>query len=63
MRSWLTAPAQQTPVHSDRPAVAAVDSVGWVVVARVPAAVIATVLVTVMVLEMPSANPVAAVAA
>jgi len=33
MRSWLTAPAQQTPVHSDRPAAAVADSVGRVVVA------------------------------
>src|SRR5579871_2181062 len=32
MRSWLTAPAQQTPVHSDRPAAVA-DSVGRMVMA------------------------------
>ena len=36
-RSWLAAPAKQTPVHSDRPAAAAGDSVGRVAVARAPA--------------------------
>jgi len=36
-RSWLTAPAQQTPVHSDRPAAAVGDSVGRVVVVRAQA--------------------------
>src|ERR1700744_388269 len=36
MKSWLTAPAEQTPVHSDRPA-AVGGSVGRVVVARAQA--------------------------
>ncbi len=33
MRSWLTAPAQLMPVHSDRPAAVVADSVGRVAVA------------------------------